>query len=140
MFTEIHGSLSRHVFNYDCLCMFDPSDVFRQNFHTQAEALKYLNALDPRLDNNVVITVWHHIHCTMLKYVDTLPAEVWLLVWKMLAKMSFPTLDRLGYPLILGKDAKSKLDLLEYSMEAHPLYSHAVEYPVEAVDEDMGAI
>ena len=51
-------------------------------------------------------------------------------------KMSFPTLARLEYPHLLKRGANKLLDLTGYSMEHHPLYAQAIEYPLEKVEID----
>lgn len=108
------------------------------NYFGQDETNKYCNYLSPDLNNDQCITVYHHIHTRMLHYAETLPHSTWCLVWKTLIKFSFPTLDRLGFPTILAGGANKWLDLLGFSMEGHPLYTDAYEYPPEKSEIDGG--
>ena len=102
----------------------------------QAETNKLCNYLSPELNNDQVIVVYHHIHCLMLKYVETLPCSDWLLIWKSLIKFSFPTLPRLGFPIVPKDTAKHYLDLFAFSMENHGIYQEAWGYPPEKHEID----
>ncbi len=75
----------------------------------------------------------------MLHYVETLPHDVWVLVWCLLIELGFPTLERLGFPTLLTSGADKTLDMLGFAMEEHPLYASAYEFPPEKCEIDGSA-